>query len=56
MQRLLDDREETIRDLRLRLDASEAKRRGVQAQLTAFLAAPSCHRGEVGESAGRGSF
>ena|SRR6516225_4828787 len=41
MQRLLDDREETIRDLRLRLDASEAERRGVQTQLTALLAAPT---------------
>jgi len=41
MQRLLDDRDATIRDLRQRLDDSEAERRGVQAQLTALLAAPT---------------
>jgi hypothetical protein len=41
MQRLLDDRDATIRDLRQRLDDSEAERRGVQAQLTALLAAPA---------------
>jgi hypothetical protein len=34
LQRLLDDREATIRDLRARLDASEAERRAAQAMLT----------------------
>jgi hypothetical protein len=38
LQRLLDDREATIRDLRARLDASEEERRKVQGQLTALLA------------------
>jgi|SRR5204863_3473263 len=33
----LGDRDETIRDLRARLDASEQERRTVQAQLTALL-------------------
>ena len=37
LQRLLDDREGTIRDLRARLDASEAERRAAQAQVTALL-------------------
>jgi hypothetical protein len=35
--RLLADREETIRDLRARLDAEAEERRRVQAQLTALL-------------------
>ena len=38
LQRLLDDREASIRDLRARLDASEEERRKVQAQLTGLLA------------------
>jgi hypothetical protein len=37
LQRQLDDREETIRDLRTRLDASEGERRTVQARLDAVL-------------------
>ncbi len=37
LQRLLDDREAAIRDLRARLDASEQERRASQAQLTALL-------------------
>src|SRR4051812_27216726 len=37
LQRLLDDREDTIRDLRARLDTSEQERRASQAQLAAFL-------------------
>jgi hypothetical protein len=37
LQRLLDDREDTIRDLRARLDASEAERRAAQAQVAALL-------------------
>jgi hypothetical protein len=37
LQRLLADREETIRDLRARLDAEAEERRRVQAQLTALL-------------------
>src|SRR4051794_37392161 len=37
LQRLLDDREMTIRDLRARLDASEAERRAAQAQVAALL-------------------
>lgn len=37
LQRLLDDRETTIRDLCARLDASEDERRQVQAQLTRLL-------------------
>ena len=37
LQRLLDDREMTIRDLRARLDASEDERRKVQVQLTGLL-------------------
>jgi hypothetical protein len=40
LQRLLGDRDETIRDLRARLDASDEERRTVQAQLTALLTAP----------------
>jgi hypothetical protein len=37
LQRLLDDREAAIRDLRARLDASEAERRSAQAQVAALL-------------------
>jgi len=37
LQRLLDDREATIRDLRARLDTSEQERRATQAQLAALL-------------------
>ena len=37
LQRLLDDREATIRDLRARLDASEAERRAAQERATALL-------------------
>src|SRR4051794_3724515 len=37
LQRLLDDRETTIRDLRARLDASETERRAAQAQVAALL-------------------
>jgi hypothetical protein len=37
LQRQLDDREATIRDLRTRLDASEGERRTVQARLDAVL-------------------
>src|SRR3954454_13691761 len=37
LQRFLDDREATIRDLRARLDASEAERRAGQAQIAALL-------------------
>ena len=40
LNRLLDERETTIRDLRARLDASEEERRTAQAQLAALLAAP----------------
>jgi Helix-turn-helix domain len=37
LQQHLEDREETIRDLRTRLDASEGERRTVQARLDAVL-------------------
>ena len=37
LHRLLAEREETIRDLRARLDAEAAERRQAQAQLTAIL-------------------
>jgi hypothetical protein len=40
LRQQLDDRGETIRDLRARLDASEAERRAVAAQLAALLAPP----------------
>ena len=38
---LAEEREQTIRDLRSRLDASEGERRNVHAQLTALLSAPA---------------
>ena len=37
LRQQLHDRDESIRDLRARFDASEAERRAVQAQLTALL-------------------
>lgn len=37
LQRLLDDRDATIRDLRARLDAESAERRRVQERLTGLL-------------------
>jgi hypothetical protein len=37
LNRLLDDRDATIRDLRARLDAEPEERRRVQAQLTGLL-------------------
>jgi hypothetical protein len=40
LRQQLDDRGEMIRDLRARLDASEAERRAVAAQLAASLAPP----------------
>ena len=38
---LAEEREETIRDLRRRLDDSETERRRVQDRLTGLLAAPA---------------
>ena len=41
LNRLLDEREATIRDLRQRLDASEAERRCAQERLTALITVES---------------
>jgi len=41
----LADRDDTIRDLRTRLDASEGERRTIQAQLTALSQKPEMEPG-----------